>query len=163
MAAKGTEAKINESRETYREASAEAAMLYFLLTQLCNINPMYQFSLDSFVTFLYKVTFSRLRSHSTILSGAKAGVLFEKISKAVFFGEEKNKTERDREIKKDRYRGIRVDACRKNIFQVSQSTSLSLASGSFLFLVEIGFFAPPRSLFFFFFSLVFTRFLGNAS
>ncbi|CBZ52391.1 hypothetical protein NCLIV_021800 [Neospora caninum Liverpool] len=52
--AKKTEAKINESRETYREAAAEAAMLYFLLTQLWNINPMYQYSLDSFVTFLFK-------------------------------------------------------------------------------------------------------------
>ncbi|PFH34573.1 dynein heavy chain family protein [Besnoitia besnoiti] len=54
VAAKKTEAQINESRETYRDAAAEAAMLYFLLTQLWNINPMYQYSLDSFVTFLYK-------------------------------------------------------------------------------------------------------------
>ncbi|OXB72391.1 UNVERIFIED_CONTAM: hypothetical protein H355_012863 [Colinus virginianus] len=54
VAAKETEAKINESRDTYRGAASESAMLYFLLTQLWYINPMYQYSLDSFVAFLHK-------------------------------------------------------------------------------------------------------------
>lgn len=34
--------------------ASEGAMLYFLLTKLCAIDHMYQYSLDSFVTFFYK-------------------------------------------------------------------------------------------------------------
>jgi len=49
-----TELKINESREIYRRVAAEGAMLYFLLIQLCIINHMYQYSLDSFTTFFFK-------------------------------------------------------------------------------------------------------------
>ncbi|CEL96675.1 unnamed protein product [Vitrella brassicaformis CCMP3155] len=49
-----TEIKINESRETYRPVAAEASMLYFLIIQMWVIAPMYQYSLDSFVTFMYK-------------------------------------------------------------------------------------------------------------
>lgn len=51
---KTTEGLINQARETYRAQAAEGAMLYFLLTQLCGINHMYQYSLDSFVFFFLK-------------------------------------------------------------------------------------------------------------
>ncbi|CAE7532613.1 ODA4, partial [Symbiodinium microadriaticum] len=51
---KKTEIDINLAREIYRPAASEGAMLYFLLTKLCNIDHMYQYSLDSFVTFFYK-------------------------------------------------------------------------------------------------------------
>lgn len=43
-----TEANINKLREVYRRVAAEGAMLYFLLIQLCIVDPMYQYSLDSF-------------------------------------------------------------------------------------------------------------------
>jgi len=49
-----TEIDINLAREIYRPVASEGAMLYFLLTKLCNIEHMYQYSLDSFVTFFYK-------------------------------------------------------------------------------------------------------------
>ena len=49
-----TERLINQARETYRVQAAEGAMLYFLLTQLCGIDHMYQYSLDSFVFFFLK-------------------------------------------------------------------------------------------------------------
>ncbi len=49
---KETEVKINEAREIYRPSAAEGSMLFFLITKLCEIEHMYQFSLDSFVTFL---------------------------------------------------------------------------------------------------------------
>lgn len=52
--AKITEKEINISREAYRAVSAEGAMLYFLLIQLCVIDHMYQYSLESFQTFFFK-------------------------------------------------------------------------------------------------------------
>ena len=52
--AKTTEIDINKSRETYRPVAAEGAMLYFLLIQLCVIDFMYQYSLESFTTFFFK-------------------------------------------------------------------------------------------------------------
>uniref|UniRef100_A0A0G4GMS7 Dynein-1, subspecies f n=1 Tax=Chromera velia CCMP2878 TaxID=1169474 RepID=A0A0G4GMS7_9ALVE len=52
-----TEQEINASRENYRPVAAEGSMLYFLLIQLWMIQPMYQYSLDSFNTFLYKAMY----------------------------------------------------------------------------------------------------------
>eukprot|EP00620_Florenciella_sp_RCC1587_P013374 CAMPEP_0182558034 /NCGR_PEP_ID=MMETSP1324-20130603/1743_1 /TAXON_ID=236786 /ORGANISM="Florenciella sp., Strain RCC1587" /LENGTH=2560 /DNA_ID=CAMNT_0024770185 /DNA_START=8 /DNA_END=7690 /DNA_ORIENTATION=+ len=51
---KKTEQEIAISREFYRLQATEGAMLYFLLTKLCSIDHMYQYSLDSYVTFFYK-------------------------------------------------------------------------------------------------------------
>jgi dynein heavy chain len=52
--AKETEIKINFLREIYRKVAAEGAMLYFLLIQLCIVDHMYQYSLESFTTFFFK-------------------------------------------------------------------------------------------------------------
>ena len=52
--AKETEVKINILREVYRRVAAEGAMLYFLLIQLCIVDHMYQYSLESFTTFFFK-------------------------------------------------------------------------------------------------------------
>ena len=52
--AKITEKEINESREGYRPVAAEGAMLYFLLIQLCIVDHMYQYSLESFQNFFFK-------------------------------------------------------------------------------------------------------------
>jgi len=54
LIAKDTEIKINLLREVYRRVAAEGAMFYFLLIQLCIIDPMYQYSLESFTTFFFK-------------------------------------------------------------------------------------------------------------
>lgn len=51
---KKTEISINDAREHYRPVASEGAMLYFLLTKLCNIEHMYQYSLDSFVSYFFK-------------------------------------------------------------------------------------------------------------
>lgn len=40
-----TETKINEAREHYRPAAARASLLYFIMSDLHTIHPMYQFSL----------------------------------------------------------------------------------------------------------------------
>ncbi|NWT53909.1 DYH9 protein, partial [Erythrocercus mccallii] len=45
-----TESRINEAREHYRPAAARAALLYFTMSQLHAIHPMYQFSLKAFHT-----------------------------------------------------------------------------------------------------------------
>lgn len=42
---KVTEVKINEAREHYRPAAAQASLLYFIMNDLNKIHPMYQFSL----------------------------------------------------------------------------------------------------------------------
>ena len=52
--AKETEIKINISREVYRRVAAEGSMLYFLLIQLCIVDHMYQYSLESFNTFFFR-------------------------------------------------------------------------------------------------------------
>merc|ERR1719171_3006511 len=52
--AQAVEKEINVSRESYRAVAAEGSMLFFLIIQLCFIEHMYQYSLDAFVTFLYK-------------------------------------------------------------------------------------------------------------
>jgi len=49
-----TEEKINLSRELYRVVASEGSMIFFLIIQLCVIEHMYQYSLDSFVPFLFK-------------------------------------------------------------------------------------------------------------
>jgi dynein heavy chain len=54
LIAKDTEVKINFLREVYRRVAAEGAMLYFLLITLCVVDHMYQYSLESFVTFFFK-------------------------------------------------------------------------------------------------------------
>uniref|UniRef100_A0A803WBL3 Dynein axonemal heavy chain 17 n=1 Tax=Ficedula albicollis TaxID=59894 RepID=A0A803WBL3_FICAL len=46
--AKVTEVQINEARENYRPAAERASLLYFILSDLCKINPIYQFSLKAF-------------------------------------------------------------------------------------------------------------------
>lgn len=43
--AKVTEVQINVARENYRPAAERASLLYFILSDLCKINPIYQFSL----------------------------------------------------------------------------------------------------------------------
>jgi len=51
---KVTQQEVEMAREAYRPQATEGAMLYFLLTKLCAIDHMYQYSLDSFVTFFEK-------------------------------------------------------------------------------------------------------------
>ncbi|XP_064007233.1 dynein axonemal heavy chain 9-like isoform X1 [Pogoniulus pusillus] len=51
---KVTEARINEAREHYRPAAARASLLYFTMSDLQAIHPMYQFSLKAFSTVFQK-------------------------------------------------------------------------------------------------------------
>ena len=49
-----TSAEIAIAREAYRKQASEGAMLYFMLTKLCAIDHMYQYSLDSYNSFFLK-------------------------------------------------------------------------------------------------------------
>ncbi|KAM6050175.1 dynein axonemal heavy chain 9 [Theristicus caerulescens] len=51
---KVTETKINEAREHYRPAAARASLLYFTMSDLHAIHPMYQFSLKAFSVVFQK-------------------------------------------------------------------------------------------------------------
>ncbi|XP_075070448.1 dynein axonemal heavy chain 11 [Mixophyes fleayi] len=52
--AKENEIKINEAREHYRPAAARASLLYFVMSDLSKINPIYQFSLKAFNVVFHK-------------------------------------------------------------------------------------------------------------
>ena len=47
--AEQTEKKIDAAREGYRPSAYRASILYFLLSDLARVDPMYQFSLDAYV------------------------------------------------------------------------------------------------------------------
>ncbi|CAH8851278.1 unnamed protein product [Trichobilharzia szidati] len=49
-----TEKEINIAREHYRLAAQRAALIYFVMNDLCHIHPMYQFSLKAFRTVFEK-------------------------------------------------------------------------------------------------------------
>lgn len=50
--AKITEAKINETSETYRPAASRGALIYFLLSDLAKIHTFYKYSLESFIVVI---------------------------------------------------------------------------------------------------------------
>ena len=51
---KQTAVGINQAREVYRIVACEASILYFVMLQLCAVDHMYQYSLDSFTSFFLK-------------------------------------------------------------------------------------------------------------
>ncbi|XP_066519150.1 dynein axonemal heavy chain 17-like isoform X2 [Hoplias malabaricus] len=79
--AKMTETKINETRENYRPASVQAALLYFILNDLNKINPIYQFSLKAF-----NVVFESAIVHTEPAEDVRQRVsnLIEEITYSVF-------------------------------------------------------------------------------
>lgn len=55
--AKSTSKQIDETRNIYRAAATRASILYFVLNDLCKIDPLYRFSLKSFMTvFKHAIT-----------------------------------------------------------------------------------------------------------
>jgi dynein heavy chain len=52
--AKKTEIDINAAREEYRPAASESSMLYFLITDLWQIDHMYRYSLGAYTKFFFK-------------------------------------------------------------------------------------------------------------
>jgi len=78
---KVTQAEVEKAREAYRPQAAEGAMLYFILTKLCAIDHMYQYSLDSFNTFFEK---SVIRAQKKDELSARVDSLRESLRMTIF-------------------------------------------------------------------------------
>lgn len=86
---KKTEVAINLAREIYRPVASEGAMLYFLLTKLCNIEHMYQYSLDSFVAYFYKsiskaIAAEKIQDRVSNLRASLRIVMYTMVSRGLF-------------------------------------------------------------------------------
>jgi len=79
--AKITSVQIDEAREHYRTSAERASILYFILNDLCKINPIYQFSLKAFTT-VFKDAISRTEPADTL--NARVINLIDSITFSVF-------------------------------------------------------------------------------
>jgi dynein heavy chain, axonemal len=68
--AEETEKKIDIARSGYRSASIRAALAYFVLDDMSRVDPMYQFSLDSYIS-LFKLSIDQSKTSSLDVSVAK--------------------------------------------------------------------------------------------
>ncbi|ORY39399.1 hypothetical protein BCR33DRAFT_720231 [Rhizoclosmatium globosum] len=93
--AKRTEKKINETRELYRPVAARSSLLYFLLNDLWQIHPMYQYSLNA-----YKVVFQNAINRADASEDIKERVnlLIDSITHMVFIYTTRGLFERDKLI-----------------------------------------------------------------
>ncbi|RKO94585.1 dynein heavy chain and region D6 of dynein motor-domain-containing protein [Blyttiomyces helicus] len=93
--AKKTEKKINETRELYRPVAARSSLLYFLLNDLWQIHPMYQYSLNA-----YKVVFQNAISRAEASEDIKERVLLliDSITHMVFIYTTRGLFEKDKLI-----------------------------------------------------------------
>ena len=93
--AKKTERKINETRELYRPVAARSSLLYFLLNDLWQIHPMYQYSLNA-----YKVVFKNAINRAEASEDIKERVLLliDSITYMVFVYTTRGLFERDKLI-----------------------------------------------------------------
>ncbi|GAB6022905.1 Dynein heavy chain 9, axonemal [Chamberlinius hualienensis] len=91
--AKQTEITINKARELYRPAAARASLLYFILNDLCKINPIYQFSLKAF-----KVVFNKAieRAEKSDDLNSRVANLIDSITYSVFLYTTRGLFERDK-------------------------------------------------------------------
>ncbi|KAJ3158178.1 hypothetical protein HDU86_003133 [Geranomyces michiganensis] len=93
--AKKTEKKINETRELYRPVAGRSSLLYFLLNDLWQIHPMYQYSLNA-----YKVVFQNAIARADKSEDIKERVvaLIDSITHMVFIYTTRGLFERDKLI-----------------------------------------------------------------
>ncbi|XP_061632559.1 dynein axonemal heavy chain 11 isoform X3 [Phyllopteryx taeniolatus] len=93
LEARENETKINEAREIYRPAAERASLLFFIINDLSKINPIYQFSLKSFIS-----VFSKAMEHAECeedVSG-RVAALTEAITYSVFLYTSQGLFERDK-------------------------------------------------------------------
>ncbi|XP_075374923.1 dynein axonemal heavy chain 17-like isoform X2 [Mycteria americana] len=93
--AKVTEVEINVARENYRPAAERASLLYFILSDLNKINPIYQFSLKAF-----NVVFEKAIQHTAPDDDIKQRVinLTDEITYSVYTYTARGLFERDKLI-----------------------------------------------------------------
>ncbi|XP_070822029.1 dynein axonemal heavy chain 11 [Chaetodon trifascialis] len=91
--ARENETKINEARELYRPAAERASLLFFIISDLSKINPMYQFSLKTFNS-----VFNKAMAHAEWDEDVRTRVhtLTEAITYSVFLYTSQGLFERDK-------------------------------------------------------------------
>lgn len=85
--AKETDIQINKQREIYRPVANEGSLLYFLLTKLNIVSPMYQYSLESFYFFFYKAINKTAVQDDTRIEELRKNiryVIFQWVSRGLF-------------------------------------------------------------------------------
>lgn len=78
---KKTTREIDTAREIYRCVAERASILYFILNDLCKINPMYQFSLKAFIV-VFKRAISQTEAQNTTANRVLS--LLDSITYAVY-------------------------------------------------------------------------------
>eukprot|EP00792_Barthelona_sp_PAP020_P009037 TRINITY_DN3265_c0_g2_i1.p1 TRINITY_DN3265_c0_g2~~TRINITY_DN3265_c0_g2_i1.p1 ORF type:complete len:4670 (+),score=1289.10 TRINITY_DN3265_c0_g2_i1:29-14038(+) len=63
--AQATEKRIDESRENYRTIAERASILFFVLNDMARVDPMYQFSLDSYIE-LFSLSISKAKRNDDL-------------------------------------------------------------------------------------------------
>ncbi|XP_023565616.1 dynein heavy chain 11, axonemal [Octodon degus] len=79
--AKENERKINEARECYRPVAARASLLYFVINDLRNVNPIYQFSLKAFNMLFHRAIEQADRVEDT---QGRISILTENLTHTIF-------------------------------------------------------------------------------
>uniref|UniRef100_A0AAY5EIA2 Dynein axonemal heavy chain 11 n=1 Tax=Electrophorus electricus TaxID=8005 RepID=A0AAY5EIA2_ELEEL len=85
--------KLNEARELYRPIAQRAALLYFTVKELHNINPMYQYSLKSFSTVFHRALEQAPRDQDVAV---RVHSLTEAVTYSVFLYASQGLFQRDR-------------------------------------------------------------------
>jgi dynein heavy chain len=84
-----TEREINEAREKYRAAATRGSIIYFVISDLASIDPMYQYSLTYYQTLFNKCIEDSEKSESlerrlhTIIEYSTV-VIYENICRGLF-------------------------------------------------------------------------------
>lgn len=96
-------ALLDEAREQYRPVATRAAILYFVLNDLCKINRMYQFSLKAFVAIFKRAIANNRKQHSMATGhedlkdiSTRINSLLESITYAIFLSTCRGLFERDK-------------------------------------------------------------------
>ena len=87
--ANDTEAEIDQTRDGYRPVAVHAAILFFCVSELSDINPMYQFSLPWFLNVYLKsirqcVKRDRMEDRIEDLNRHFTSIIYQQISRSLF-------------------------------------------------------------------------------
>ncbi|KAI5106110.1 dynein heavy chain 11, axonemal, partial [Silurus meridionalis] len=91
--ARENEMKINETRELYRPVAQRATLLYFIIKELHNLNPMYQYSFKAFNTVFYKAIEQTPRDEDVVV---RVHSLTEAVTYSVFMYTSQGLFQKDR-------------------------------------------------------------------
>ncbi|KAG2381746.1 hypothetical protein C9374_006130 [Naegleria lovaniensis] len=79
-----TELKIDQAREKYRNVAVRGSILYFVLADLANIDPMYQYSLEYFKDIFNKCIRHTKEQHRDLTTEQLLPILISNITEYIF-------------------------------------------------------------------------------